>query len=701
MCKRSAFLAAVLSWTAGPVFAAGLGQSELEEVVVTAEQQGSGSLSATSSAASLEQLKKVPGAIGFVTADDFLDNFTQSIGDMLLFTPGVFADTSAQRENRISIRGSGLNATYERRGLTVLRDGVPITRASGITEYQEIDPLSIDYIEIFKGANGLRYGAASLGGAINIVTPTGKTSRHGSHFRAEGGSFDTRRVSINTSGQSGDLDYYGAVTKLDSEGFRDHSEVDSTYAFGNVGIALNDNVETRIYLTALKDNFELAGSLSREEALDNPEQAGSLNELYDQDRNLEVYRLANRTAIAIGESKLELGIWAAYRDLDHAITPFAGIIDQQEKEYGLSAQFESYATIGALPAEWVVGFNYATSDNEAKAFENDYGSSGALTSEDDQDAENLTLFAQLDTALFEQLNLILGLQYVDSERKNHHVFGLPRFPGGPVEDDSGSLDFDKLNARFGLLWSPSENIQHYINISQGYEPPGISDITSGGAQPFTPLKAQKSITYEIGTRGHYSFIAWDATIYRSELENEFIDVAAPGFGAGTVTNTDNAIGDTVHHGVELGADLYVLEGNDRPWRLLWRNIYTYNDFEFDDDPVYGNNSLAGVPEAIYLSELKLDYNNYWYLGLNVRSIPDGAYVDFANTEKAPGYDLFGLTAGWYITPDIRLFGSIENITDKKFISNVSTVANLATEGNKRIFTPGQGRAVYFGLSVDF
>ena len=95
---------------------------------------------------------------------------------MLDLTPGVFADTSAQRERRISIRGSGLNSGFERRGLTVLRDGVPISRASGATEFQEIDPLTIRYLEVFKGANGLQFGAASLGGAVNIVSPTGRTA---------------------------------------------------------------------------------------------------------------------------------------------------------------------------------------------------------------------------------------------------------------------------------------------------------------------------------------------------------------------------------------------------------------------------------------------------------------------------------------------------------------------------------------------
>ena len=105
-------------------YAKGLGQQSLEEIVVTGVKQD-GSLTSPSSAQARDILENIPGGIGFVDVADYEDNFTQSLGDTLVFTPGVFADTSAQRENRISIRGSGLSATFERRGINVYRDGIP------------------------------------------------------------------------------------------------------------------------------------------------------------------------------------------------------------------------------------------------------------------------------------------------------------------------------------------------------------------------------------------------------------------------------------------------------------------------------------------------------------------------------------------------------------------------------------------------
>jgi iron complex outermembrane receptor protein len=190
-----------------PATAQGVGnRNTFDDIIVTAS--AAGSLTAPSDAEARRQLERIPGAIGFVEAASFADDFTQSLGDALLWTPGVFADTSAQRESRISIRGSGLNSGFERRGITVLRDGVPITRASGSTEFQEVDPLSIARLEVFKGANGLRFGSAALGGAINIVSPTGLSMATPLSLRVEGGSFDALRASIQSGGELGAADYW-------------------------------------------------------------------------------------------------------------------------------------------------------------------------------------------------------------------------------------------------------------------------------------------------------------------------------------------------------------------------------------------------------------------------------------------------------------------------------------------------------------
>ncbi len=693
--------------------AQGVGQRIiLDEITVPGERP---SLTAPGAADARETLERVPGGIGFVEADVFLDDFAQSIGDTLVFTPGVYADTSAQRETRISIRGSGLNSTFERRGISVRRDGVPISRASGSTEFQEIDPLTIDYIEVFKGANGLRHGAASLGGAINIVSPTGRTRDETFTFRAEGGSFGTARASASAAHADDEWDFYGGVTGLRADGYRDHSDVRSAYGHANIGRTFGNGAETRVYLTALSDNFELAGSLSLDDALANPTAAGRPvtigpffpggpvtvldpgPEADDWDRNLDVFRISNKTVVPLADTSLEAGAWYAYRDLDHAITRFAGVIAQEEHEIGGFLRLAGYDDLAGRTVDWAVGAEIAASDNDARRFENEFGARGDLTSRSDQDARNLLVYGQADIPLANDLTAMVGVQYLDTLRESGNVLNAV----------DGEVTESRINPRFGLLWDVDDTAQLFINVNRGFEPAGIADLTSGGILDFTPLDAQTAWTVEAGTRGQRDWIAWDISLYRSWIRNEFIDLAQPSFG-GFVSATFNA-DRTVHQGVELGLDLFLTPAalKAKGGALIWRQIYTYNDFFFTSDPqdlngqafAFDGNRLAGVPEHVYVSELRLETDR-WYAAVNFRWIPEGPFADFANTVQVPGYELIGVTAGYDVAENIRLFVSAENLTDEVYISNVSTVANQSIE-NARVFTPGQGRAVFAGLSVTF
>ena len=684
------------------VEAKGLGQQSLEEIVVTGVKQN-GSLTSLSSAQARDILENIPGGIGFVDVTDYEDNFTQSLGDTLVFTPGVFADTSAQRENRISIRGSGLSATFERRGINVYRDGVPITRASGITEFQEVDPLSVKYIEVLKGGNGVRFGTNALGGAINIVTPTGANTENGNNIRVEAGSFDSTRVNASTSGKAGNIDYYAAVTKLDSDGFREQSEVDSIYGFANLGIQLSENIETRFYLTSLNDQFELAGSVTQEEALNNPETAVSSSFFPaffggpgvfsaiddDHDRNLKVNRLSNRTVFDFSSWQLETGAWIAERELDHAITRFAGIIVQDETELGASVRATNERSIdeGLI---WSIGATYNESQNDARVFQNRLGQRADLSDFDDQDAENFSVYGQLNIPLSERLQLVTGLQYQYTERVNENLFV------GDIDD--GRISYNEYSPTVGLLWTLNESHQFYANINQANEAPGITDLTTAGNDNlgFQPLDVQESTTVEFGTRGQSESLSWDISVFRSKVKDELIDFALnPG-----QSFTENADSDTIHQGIEAGVDWSpnISYFNDKGIAFTWRHVLTANDFRFQNSPQFGNNKLAGVPDFNYLTELNLLHEK-WKLALNVRYVDNGPFADFSNTTQTDGYTLVELNGSYNLTDSLRLFFSVENLTDENYISNVQTEGLVDVDSD--VFTPGQGRGYFTGLNFSF
>ena len=703
---RPLVAATYLILPATALHAQGVGQRQ-DEIIVTASVDGSPTSPSTKEAR--EALEHIAGALGVVEDEGFADIFALSIGDTLELTPGVFADTSALRESRISIRGSGLNASFERRGLTVLRDGVPISRAAGATEFQEIDPLTIRYLEVFKGANGLEYGAASLGGAINVVSPTGRTARSPVSLRAEGGSFSTFRGNAALSGKGDDTDYWVGVTGLTTNGFREHSDVRSLYGHGNFGWRIADNVETRFYATALSDNFELAGSLRLDDALANPRAAGrpvTVGPFFpggpvtvldpgpvadDWDRNLDVYRFSNLTVVDLGGgTDLELGLWYSRRTLDHAITRFAGIIVQGEDEVGASLRLTGEIPGLAPQSRWQVGAMYAFGSNDAQVFENLSGERGVRTSRSDQDSSLLMTYAQVDLGLTDSFTVIAGGQYARATRDVEAILNTV----------SGREEYDQVNPRVGVLYDASEDIQIFGNISRSFEPPSLADLTAGGAMPFDPLDPQRGTVFEVGTRGQSGVFSWDIAAYRAEIENEFLDFAVPGsFGILTVTGNGDR---TIHQGIEAGVDVRpardALEARGQSLRLS--AAYTFNDFRFDNDAIYGDNDLAGVPRHVLIAEARFDQIDKWYLSTTLRFIPDGPWADYANTERAPGYETVQITAGVTVFDDFQLFGSIENLFDTVFISNLNTVADQSLT-NSAIYQPGQGRAFFGGIRARF
>ena len=474
---RPLVAASLIAFPASIVHAQGIGQRQ-DEIIVTASVGGTPTSPSVEQAR--EELQRIPGAIGVVEDEGFADIFAQSIGDTLELTPGVFADTSAQRESRISIRGSGLNSSFERRGLMILRDGVPISRAAGNTEFQEVDPLTIRYIEVFKGANGLRYGSTQLGGAVNVVSPTGQTARAPFSARAEGGSFDTLRANASLSGTGDNTDYWFGVTGLTSDGYREHSDVRSLYGHGNFGWQVADNIETRFYVTALSDNFELAGSLTLDDALANPRAAGrpvTVGPFFpggpvtvldpgpvadDWDRNLDVIRVSNLTVIDLGGADLEVGAWYSRRSLDHAITRFAGIIVQGEDEVGGSLRLSGDLPFLAPQSRWQVGASYAYGSNDAEVFQNLSGERGALTSRSDQDSSMLMAYGQIDLGLTD-ITLIGSGQYARATRDAEAILNTV----------TGRGEYDQFNPRVGLLLDVTEDVQVFGNINRSFEPPAF------------------------------------------------------------------------------------------------------------------------------------------------------------------------------------------------------------------------------------
>ena len=143
---------------------------DVKQQVTVSEQPDS--LTLPGATAAQEKLETLPGKVSVVQAEQYRGGALTSMDDALSLTPGVFAQPKeGSEEVRLSVRGSGMIVPFGSRGVQILRDGIPLTRADGFINPEPADASNADYIEVYRGADALEFGAASLGGAINVVSP--------------------------------------------------------------------------------------------------------------------------------------------------------------------------------------------------------------------------------------------------------------------------------------------------------------------------------------------------------------------------------------------------------------------------------------------------------------------------------------------------------------------------------------------------
>ncbi|WP_445376524.1 TonB-dependent receptor family protein [Niveispirillum fermenti] len=649
----------------------------------------SGSPTAPSVEEARQQIEKTPGGVALVTAEAFRDRYALNFKDMLANTPGVFAQQRFAEEVRISIRGSGLSRGFHMRGIQLLIDGVPVNLADGSTDFQEIDPRQARYVEVFKGGNALRYGAASLGGAINVATPTGRTVNSPYSLSVDGGSFGTLRLAATGAAAGPDVDGFISINGIRSDGYREQSAQQTARLAGNVGIKLTEGIETRFYLSANHIQQEVPGTVSLSSALDSPRLAPAVNNQNDYSRDINSIRLSNRTSFQLdGDAQLDVGGYLNVKSLFH---PIFQVIDQDSQDAGAYLRYTDTGRIGTLRHELVLGLQGRYGHVDALQYVNVRGSRGARTADVDQYAKQAEAYLESRTYLRPELALVAGLQVMGARRELDNNIN-------PAMDAQKS--FNAINPKLGVLYQADGGPQFYANVSRSEEPPTFSELVQAPVPQFVPLGAQKAWTAEAGTRGTAGAFTWDIGLYRSWLRGEYLQFTTnPDIPASTF-NADK----TIHQGVEAGLDVALASGlfASGQGSVVLSQVYMLNDFFFDGDAQYGNRDLAGAPRHLYQGSLTLKDGDSWHIGASVEWVPDGAWIDYANSLRAPGYDVWSINAGLTLAPGLRAYAEMRNIFKERYVSSVSTLANAAAPGaNLNVYYPGEGRSLYAGLKAEF
>jgi iron complex outermembrane receptor protein len=641
------------------------------------------------------EIERVPGGVAIVGSQEIDESRGANLKDVLDFVPGVLIRPRfGSDESQLSIRGSGLRNNFHLRGVNILIDGFAYGNADGFSDFEALELLSTKRIEVYKGANVLRFGANSLGGAINLVTKTGYDAGL-LELRSEAGSFDFFKNYVASGQVRGPFDYYLGFADTELNGFRQHSEQTRRRFYSNYGYRLPGGTTLRLDVSYVRNEEDLPGSLTREDFKRNPRQRNPAATFADEARNYDYIRSAFTVRTPLSDTQaLEGAIQYNYQDLDHPLS-FA-VIDDVTNNWGAELRYLLSVPLFGRGSRFTIGAQYFATRQADMNFANVQGSRGAKTKDQINDAVNVGLYAEEQLDVTDAFTVVVGGRGQYARRAVRDRFQTER---DPRADDSGTADFVSFSPKVGAIWRATPSVQVYGNISHAYEPPLILELTAPGQinGDLRQLEAQKAWQFEIGSRGRWGpRISWDASVYDYELWDEIRNVYVRPFPGApfTVPRFEN-IERSRHTGVEVGFGAILVEGLGVAQDMLGlRTAYTWSRFVFVDDSRFNGNDLPGAPEHYLRSELRYDHPAGFWVAPNIEWVPTSYFVNSENTARTEAYTLYNIRLGYDYKPwNLSAFFEARNLTDKDYIAAVTV-----DDANGRFFAPGDGRSFYGGIS---
>jgi iron complex outermembrane receptor protein len=670
----------------------------LEEVIITGQRI---------EAALRAEQALTPGGVSVVDGEDLYKRSVVNVADMLRYVPGVWAESSSGSDELfMSSRGSNLDATsHDKNGIKLLQDGLPITAADGNNHNRVVDPMSARYVVIARGANALTYGASTLGGAMDFVSATARTTAPLS-VHLSGGSHGLLSGRATVGNVSGAFDGLLTLEAKSWQGYRDHSAQQRQGAYANASWQMSPDVTTRLYATFVDSDEELPGPLSRAQIESDPDQAAPQAVSGHFQKNVRTARGAFKTTWQLDErSSLHFG--ASYEDqglyhpiVDVRVDPDGDgpsppvqvaslLIETDHRTLGTMARYQAHIGEHQL----LVGLNYGATQVDGANYGNDHGRRGGLNQYVDQSSTSLEAFAMDRWSISQAVTLVYGAQLVQTDRD---VRTIDAASGSTVRNPKG--EYSSINPRMGLIYSIPEIGEAFVSVSRLFEAPTAFELEDDVRQDDSLLDPMTGMVIEVGlrgstaieTRGHWH---WDVAVYYAEIEDETLSIDDP-LAPGTSLSTN--IDATVHAGIEalVGATLMLGEGAHRIEPLV---SVTMNDFWFDSDRIYRNNDLPAAPKYVVRGELLYRHSQGFYVGPTFDAVGQ-RFADFSNTYSIEAYELLGLRGG-FESASWGVFVELRNLLGEEYVATVS-VRNSAS-ANAAILYPGAPLSVFFGGRMSF
>ncbi len=642
-----------------------------------------------------QSLSVVPKAVDVVVGEEIQNGQRRwTPAESLRGIPGVYAsnrnDFSKTGGIRLNIR-SPLPRGFGMSGVQLIQDGIPLTTADGTTQPTNINMGSTGRIEVIRGPSSVLYGN-SAGGVVDFRTefPSSRQLVVTPDFQF--GSYGYQRQSVNLQGTSGRLGYLVDVSRIATDGYRDHSAGEIRQA----NVVIRGELSPQTEIRGIFNLFDLpwgesSSTLTRADAMDDPTSVRQLA----IDQNWGEGATQGQGGVALehrfgnGQSLRASG-WGMWRDVNNSI-PFR-IIELGRVGAGFRSEYSGSARLGTFPLTWTTGVDLSSQADGRTEFANEgvgndgFAQPGDKSVDQQEDVLSLGPFAVVNLQPASRWTVTAGIRY------DYFDFSVDdQFMSDG--DQSGSRTMDAFSPMAGVTYSASDELNLYANYATAYQTPTTVELSNRetGEGGFNPdLEPEDLESIEFGLRGLVpdARLQYGVAVYFAKLKNTLIQ-----FEREDEQLFFRNAGESKRNGVELLLDWTPAE------RLKTRLAYTYQDFKFTDfvadDADHTGNQEPGAPPHRVFAEL-----SYTVSGL--RSVVNYEFMDAyaVNNDNSESnwashvvHLRFALARQWNGV-DLSPFFGIDNVFDERY--NSSTIPNSF---GRRYYEPSPGRELFFGITL--
>lgn len=649
-------------------------------------------------------LRELPQSVRVMTRQTIADLGATRLDDVLDYVGGVSRQNSfGGLWDNFAIRGMAGN---ENTGMPTLLNGFSANRGFNAPR----DMAAVERIEFLKGPAAALYGTSEPGGTLNIVTKKPRwTSGHS--VEAYGGSFDTYRAAVDTTGPVGaDVAYRlnAAVEKRGS--FRDHVDTERQVVAPAATWQVSPSTtleysgewlhhKTPLDRGVVAVNNQL-GTVPRERFLGEPNDGDVTVQNMTHQLALEhEWSTAWRTRVAFSYRTTQMN---GFSTEPTSLLPDGRTLTRQRRhrDYDtrdVSAQAEMIGKgeTGGLKHEVLVGaeayrFTYsqemlrvnptAGAPYAIDIFNPVYGQAlpTPLPNTDMYEYQrNIAFYAQDAVTLGRQWRLLAGarIDNYDQHLSNRRT--------GVTTSQAQT----ELSPRIGLSWLPTKNWTVYASAGTSLRPNSGADVSGTSFEP------EKGRALELGAKWESADQRLGATAALFDIRKRNAvtsDPANPGFSitAGEVTSRGFEF--------DLGGQV------TQRWRL--HASLVLNDAEVSrDNTLEVGGRVLNVPRvngsvlAVYentLGGVRFGLGGgVTHVGERLGQARTQAPADQATPAfELPAYTTAKLVGYWRLSDALRVSLDVDNLFDKTYyVSSYSRVW----------VSPGSARSVTLGLQAKF